>query len=450
MKKEEGKIQLITFIGVILILTVVLFILVVWARFTENQTTNTTNTTTNTANTTNTADTTNTVQSTGTVTTTSAEEFALTFLQMENNGENMIYSPLSIKYALSMLQEGASGDTLSQIEKVTEGLEIPTYQNIEDKLSIANGIFIRESYYEYVKQDYIDILQSKYNAEVIQDSFESAENVNKWIEEKTLNLISNMLSDEYIKNPNLEMLLMNAVAIDMEWESDFDCNDTYGSDFYLSDGSTMTATTMHKETSSDNVSYYIDDEVTVLTMDLEEEDEVQLEFVAIMPEEDLSSYVADLTMEDINEITGNLKLASETSWGVNISIPRFEFEYDLDLQQDLIDLGITNAFDENLADFSNMADLESARRNLYVGDALHKANIEFTEEGTKAAAVTVFSMMEETSVAMPTETVKININKPFVFLIRDKETKEVWFTGTVYEPNSWEDDKSEYTEQDLY
>ena len=86
-----------------------------------------------------------------------------------------------------------------------------------------------------------------------------------------------------------------------------------------------------------------------------------------------------------------------------------------------------------------------ANESLYVSDALHKANIDFTEKGVKAAAVTAFVM--KANMALPVEEkhpVEININKPFMFLIRDKNTKEIWFTGTVYEPNKWEDDRAEY------
>ena len=107
------------------------------------------------------------------------------------------------------------------------------------------------------------------------------------------------------------------------------------------------------------------------------------------------------------------------------------------MNDDLKELGITDAF-ENSADFSNMSDTA-----LYVTDALHKANIDFTEEGVKAAAVTVIMMMD--SMAIKEERpIEITINKPFMYVIRDKNNGEIWFTGTVYEPNSWKDDKADY------
>ena len=376
------------------------------------------------------------------------KDFELSFLQIENKQENMVYSPLSIKYALKMLQEGANGNTYEQIGKVVGNSDLQKYPNIENTLSLANGIFIRDTYYQYVKDNYINILTNKYNAEIKQDEFQNAKNANYWISEKTFGKIENMLNDDLVTNPDLQMLLINALAIDMEWKVQFEERMTYGRDFYLADGTNMTATTMKRETSSDDISYYIGDNITALTIDLKEYEGTQLEFMAIMPDDDLEGYVNTLTTQTIEEITKNLKLASNTKAGVDIYIPKFEFDYNLGLKTDLINLGITDAFDRNLADFSNMADLEKTQKNLYVSDALHKANIEFSEEGIKAAAVTVIMMNVVGSTGEEKEEpIEIKIDKPFVFLIRDKETKEMWFVGTVYEPNSWEDDKEEYSVQ---
>ena len=107
-------------------------------------------------------------------------------------------------------------------------------------------------------------------------------------------------------------------------------------------------------------------------------------------------------------------------------------------------MGITDAFNPDLANLSKMADIQKTGKNLYVSDALHKANIDFTEKGVKAAAVTVFAVMEATAMVERIEPIEVTINKPFVFIIRDKKNKEIWFTGTVYEPNSWENDKAQY------
>ena len=365
-------------------------------------------------------------------------DFTMQFLQLENNKQNMIYSPLSIKYALNMLNEGANGNTKTQIENVIGNLSLTKYNNIDEVLSLANSVYIRDTYSKDIKEEYIKTLNDKYNAEINYDSFANANNINKWIENKTLGIIKNMIDDNVVQNPYTQMLLINALAINMEWQEPFEDN-TYGEKFYLADGSQMNATMMHKETKSDNIPYYKDQNTTVLTMDLKKYDDTQLEFIAIMPEENLSSYIEKFSTEDLNNIMKKTTLASKTDNGLEITIPRFSFEYNLKLKEDLKKLGITDAFDMNLADFSSMAN-----EKLFVSDALHKADIDFTEKGIKAAAVTAMILQNTAIIEEPTSPEVIKIDKPFMYFIQDKNTKEIWFVGTVYEPDSWEEDSLNY------
>ena len=367
-------------------------------------------------------------------------DLSFKFLKMENKKENMIYSPLSIRYALQMLNEGANSNTKAQIEKVIGNTNLRKYDNINDVLSLANALYIRDTYSKYVKDEYKNKLLNNYNAEIKYDAFKSADNINNWIENKTFGQIKNMLRDEIVTNPDNEMFLINALAIDMAWKEKFDGEDTHGGKFYLENGKEMTATMMNQETKSDSISYYKDDEITAISMDLEQYENEQMEFIAIMPNEDLSNYIGNFGTDTLKSINDNLTLASKTKYGLDISIPRFSFDYDLNLEDDLKTLGITDAFNPDLADFSNM----SSKSPLWVGGALHKANIDFTEKGVKAAAVTVIYMTDAMALADEKKPIEIRIDKPFMYLIRDKKTGEIWFVGTVYEPNSWENDKADY------
>jgi len=373
------------------------------------------------------------------------QDFDFSFLKMENKKKNMLYSPLSIKYALKMLEEGANNNTYTEINKVIGNAELSKYSSIDKVLSIANGLFIRDEYYEYVKQEYINKLKKEYEAEVKLDEFKDAQNVNKWIEDKTLGIIKDMLKDKVFQDSYVVMVLINALTIDMEWVDPFVYRNTGGYDFYLDDGETMKATTMSKKNvMSEDISYYIDDDMTVLSMNLKEYYGNQFEFMAIMPKENLSGFVENVTNDQINEIDGKLKLTSDEVDGANIKIPKFKFNYDLDLTTDLKNLGIKDAFDENRADFSNMGYAKELGEPLCVSEALHKADIDFTEKGVKAAAVTVILTTGATSMPRPRYPVDVIIDKPFMFVIRDKSTKDIWFTGTVYEPNAWENDEASY------
>ena len=86
--------------------------------------------------------------------------------------------------------------------------------------------------------------------------------------------------------------------------------------------------------------------------------------------------------------------------------------------------------------------------NLYVSGAIHKANIDFTEKGVKAAAVTVFGM--EVSAMIPEEKDKpidITLYKPYMYVIVDKKTNDIWFAGAVFTPNDWTKDQESYKPQ---
>ncbi len=374
----------------------------------------------------------------------SKDSFALTFLKMIQKKENIIYSPLSIKYALYMLNEGASGNTKKQILDVIGNNNLSKYQNIDKVLSLANAIYIRDTYQKYVKEGYINSLTNKYNAEVKYDAFISANNINNWISEKTFQQIENMLNDEAVTNPNNVMMLVNALAIDMAWMQPFNDNFTYGRDFYLSDGNKVSATMMKQETKSDSASYYMDDNITALSMDLEKYEDTQMEFVAIMPNGNLDGYIDSFTMDDLNKITDNLIPATSPKKGLEVYIPKFSFDYDMNLNDYLYKLGITEIF-SNTADFSNII-TDDAKEDIpfKVSAIKHKANIDFSEKGVKAAAVTV--IMIDGAFFSPDEEkpVVINFNKPFMYFIRDKKTKEIWFVGSLYNPNLWNNDRSEY------
>lgn len=372
------------------------------------------------------------------------EDFAVEFLKMEsksNNKTNIIYSPLSIKYALNLLKEGAKGNTKEEIENVLGDMSLTKYKNIEDVLSLANGVYIREEFKNKVLDSYNKTVEDKLNAEIMYDDFKSAKNINKWIENKTFGIINNFFDDgDIAEKPELKMILLNALAIDMDWASRFNTDDTSGG-IFDKDGSSLNVAYMKKENVYDeSISYKIDDDVTVLAMDLEEYDGTTLEFDAIMPnEESLDSFISNIDSKKIDKYLSNLNNLSEVDedTDINIKIPKFDFDYSINLKNELMAMGIKEAFGYD-ADFSNI----TGDTSLFVSDAKHKADIEFSEEGIKAAAVTAMMMNEK--MALPNDVVNIDIDKPFMFVIRDKKTGEVWFVGSVYNPVLWDDVKTEY------
>lgn len=360
------------------------------------------------------------------------------FLTLEPQGQNMIYSPLSIRYGLSLLDKGAAGSTKDQITKVLGDGALPRYNNVADKLSLANAVFVRDTYADSVLPSYKDAITQDYDAEIILDNFANSNNMDSWVSNKTFGLINQIGIQP---TPDTEMVLANALAIQMDWQDQFDTDDTNGRSFYKEDGTEIEATTMSETTTYKGISYYQDDQTTMLSLPLRPVGDTTLEFVAVMPSGSLTDYLNSFDLSTIEQNLSASTPASTPEAGVYITIPKFKFEYQLDFKNDLQSLGIRQAFTDS-ANFSNMT---SNPQGLKVSDAVHKANIDFSEDGIKAAAVTAFAMMETSAAEGDApKPVVIKIDHPFLFLIRDQADGTVWFAGTVYEPNLWADDSSAY------
>ena len=142
------------------------------------------------------------------------EDFDLQFIKLNNDEENIVYSPLSIKYALEMLSEGAKGNTKKQIDAILGSYKAGKYYNSKN-VSFANALFVNESVKDSINKGYIDGLKNKFNASLIYDTFESAQNINSWISDRTLGMINDLLTDEMISDRFFA--IVNALAIDMEW-----------------------------------------------------------------------------------------------------------------------------------------------------------------------------------------------------------------------------------------
>ena len=172
-----------------------------------------------------------------------------------------------------------------------------------------------------------------------------------------------------------------------------------------------------------------------------------LQYIGFMPKnESLNKYIENLTSEKLTETIRNLKDVNDiysykdgVVTKIYAYIPFFKYDYDMkNLKDDLIGLGIKDVFDVNSADLSNMVDLDKTPDNAYIMDAAHKADIDFSNDGIKAAAVTAImggmgaARVWDYAWDVPVEEIDLTFDNPFFFIIRDKVSGEVWFTGAVY------------------
>ena len=360
------------------------------------------------------------------------------FMKLENNKKNMIYSPLSIKYGLSMLDEGAAGNTKTEIENLLKDVKLTKYENIENVLTLANGLFIKDTYTN-TSEDFKTTLNEKYKAELIIDSFESNENVNKWVENNTFGRIKDLISEDITNDPNLAMILINALAIDMEWE--YEMGDVYPSVFTLEDGTEMdNVATMSLKGSYEDVKYLKDDSLLAVELPLKEtENGNKFSAILIEPQEKaLSEYVENFDNSSFEKILSNLKGLDSLKNGGNVIAPLFKYDYSLNFKADLQKLGINDAFTRE-ANFSKMT--ADGSEELYVSAAIHKADIDFSNKGITAAAATAFVMSLKSAAPIEREEPEIlRFDKPFMYVIKD-ENNNVWFTGTMYVPEEYDVDK---------
>ena len=173
-----------------------------------------------------------------------------------NNQRNYLISPYSIEIALNMLKIGANGNTLQEIEKVIGNRNIIDI-SIKDKISIANAAFIKTEYQNMVLDKYYNRLKEDYHSEILYDEFKSPKVINDWVNNKTNGMIDKLLDDI---DDYFVMGLANALAIDVEWNSPFECQKTTSEKFTKKDNTTIQVEMMHKELN--NTSYLKNDDAT--------------------------------------------------------------------------------------------------------------------------------------------------------------------------------------------
>jgi serpin B len=351
---------------------------------------------------------------------------------IENESEkgNIIISPLSISYALSMTLNGSAGTTRDamlealRVNGLTPEVINNSYKSLSEALlsvdkrviiSVANSVWTENNF--VVKKPFTDILTGYYNAEA--KSFDITDplvpkQINTWIESKTNGLIKNMVDK---MNDNTVMLLINAIYFKGKWNSQFDIANTVNRSFYRTDGTTVEVPMMKQK--SDFKIYTGEDFV------LAEFPYGQGNFVmdVILPDENNGINTLAATLTDINFSNW---IAGLREMETDLTFPRFKYGYKKQLKDVLTSLGMGIAFSD-FADFSNISDID-----LLINEVTHQAFIETNEEGTEAAAATIVDI----GVTSMPLTYVLNIDHSFIYIIRETTTNTILFMGRVSDPSA--------------
>ena len=280
---------------------------------------------------------------------------------------------------------------------------------------------------------YLDVIAQNYDTGIrtldfVSNPDGSRQLINQWTADQTNEKIKDLLPRNSI-TPDTSVVLTNAIYFKGSWYKKFDEELTEPGDFIKLDGSSVTADMMHQTL---DTKYYPGEGFDAVELPYaspryeEYQYPEELSMLLIIPEtgqfEAVESGLDDGT---IDSIVGSLHMSK-----VQFTRPKFEFEYKVQCKEIMQKMGMTDAFDPYMADFSGMVDPMDSKP--YIDEIYHKAFVGVDEEGTEAAAATAV-VMGETSIPDP---VVVSADKPFIFLIRDNFTGAILFMGRVLDPAS--------------
>jgi serpin B len=347
---------------------------------------------------------------------------------LEENG-NMMLSPLSASTALTMLLNGCNTQTYEQVRDMLgyEGMGIgeinDAYKSLvgqlltidpEIQLALANAVWYRQDF--MVKEPFLQTMDSAFDSEIAALDFASPaalETINGWASDNTNGKIPKVLEEI---EPDFVMFLMNALYFKGTWTYQFDADQTSQSPFYLADGSSVNIDMMK---SAFPVRMYYGNGATSVELCYGQQN---FSMIIILPENALNGFLGGFDDTVWASITSGLDSFEEPE-ETEVMIPKFKFEYEKLLNDQLKALGMADAFEPFLADLSGISDTD-----IYVDFVKQNTFVDVNEEGTEAAAVTTIGIKE---VSMPPYII---VDKPFIFGIRERTTNALLFIGKVEMP----------------
>ncbi len=348
---------------------------------------------------------------------------------------NIMISPLSLNLSMAMAWNGASGNTKSQIKNSLEfhGDSDKDVQSFFNKMietlpeadpltniTIANSVWYNHTF--PIKESFLNSNKKWFHATISPLDFskkESLTTINNWCSSKSNGKINKILDN--ISNEEV-MFLINALYFKSPWSEKFDRHNTKPMPFTLPNGSKVSVPMMFNNTKTQ---FYQNNKLSSVNIPF---GNGAFKMTIILPSEEgsLTDVLNNISQPDTwNNITNNLGKQE-----VDIYLPRFKFEYKIELNNILNEIGIKNAFDPMKANFSAIAEL-TGQNNLSISKVLQKTAIEINEEGGEAAAVTSTGF-QVTSVG-PEKEIFI-ADRPFIFAIWEQSTGTIIFSGIVAKP----------------
>uniref|UniRef100_A0A8D2ZIF8 Serpin B6 n=1 Tax=Scophthalmus maximus TaxID=52904 RepID=A0A8D2ZIF8_SCOMX len=393
-------------------------------------------------------------------------------LSDKDKAGNLFFSPFSISSALAMVMLGARGNTATQMSEVlgfTERekqkpagqekkheqqqqvqqvqqclktkkcqgdvhadfgklLSVLNKADAPYALSVANRLYGEQSY--LFVEDFLKQTRKHYSAELeavdFQTSHEAARlNINSWVETQTQGKIKDVLAQGVVNNMT-RLVLVNAIYFKGNWNKQFEESATRDAQFRLNKNKTKPVKMMHQK-SKFPLTFIPEINCNLLEMPYKGEELSMLIFLPMDIEDSstgLEKLEKELTYENFVDWT-NPDMMDKVE--VQVGLPRFKMEEKYDMKDVLVSMGMVDAFDMAMSDFSGM----SPGNDLVLSKVVHKAFVEVNEEGTEAAAATAAVMMMR---CLPIRPVSFIADHPFLFFIRQNSTMSILFAGRYCSP----------------
>lgn len=346
--------------------------------------------------------------------------FALSFFKNVNaiveKGENVVVSPYSAGVALSMLAEGAEGETRAEFDNALNGC-IFKAEDLGDNDTItvrsSNSVWVDNDF--SIRNSYVNLLEKDFDAFIDALSFSdpaTVKAINDWCAENTNGKI-----DEIIDrlDPGAVMVLVNALYFNAPWEDEFSPSLTKEADFH---GVTKKSKVqMMSRSARMNYAEYYGCQMVELPYS-----GGRYSMIVILPPAGMD---ADAMMQYVGESIYDTAMGMFQPRQVRFKMPKAKIETSLILNQALKNMGIKSAFTP-AADFKGIA----AMGPLVLDQVKQKCYIDISEKGTEAAAVTS-AQIRLTSARPEAEPVEMTVNRPYLFIITDKTNDNILFAGKI-------------------
>ena len=356
----------------------------------------------------------------------------------EGAGSNVLISPTSMMMAFGILENGAKGETLSQIENTFGSIPVSEMNPImysmaqrfneagDVKWNVANSIWFKEDGKVEVVPDFATVVKNYYGADIWMAPFDETtlDDINGWVKDQTYGMIPGIL-DQIPEDAR--MYLINAMAFEGEWMNEYEESDIYEGQLFTNHDNSTTEVTMLYSVENN---YF---EIAGGTGFIRPYKGGEYSFVGILPKEGTSveDYLAKLA-ENGDEFANLIRNPEYSYENVIVRMPEFSDDYFIEMSDVLKEMGMEDAFDPDNADLTNMVRaIDNPDYNAVIGRVLHKTHIEVNREGTRAAAVTAIETLDACAAPMVEEPIFVTLDRPFVYGIVDNETGLPVFIGCV-------------------